>query len=121
MRLISSGIVRSRLRSPASTCATANAPFRGDERARKRRVHVSDNEHEIGVMLGEILVERRHDACRLHGMRPGADAEMAVGCRQAKLVEESRRHLLVIVLSRVNEPARHTCRLAPPSAAEQSS
>ena len=47
-----------------------DAPFRRDERARQRRVHVSDNEHEIGVMLGELGVERRHDPCRLHGMRP---------------------------------------------------
>ena len=65
-RLISSGIVRSRERSPASTWASGMLALRRDERARERRVDVTDDDDGIGLVRGDDLFEREHHRrCRL--------------------------------------------------------
>jgi hypothetical protein len=98
MRLISSGIVRSPLRSPASRCATGISSFA-----------------PTSGPLGETrLLVRDHHAAGLLGMAAAADAEVHVRPRQTKIGEEGIRHVRVVVLARM-----HDARLAPPAIRER--
>ena len=62
MRLISSGIVRSKERSPASTWPIGSSSFGGRQRGGHRRVHVARHEHDVGLRLEEHRLEPLHDA-----------------------------------------------------------
>ena len=80
----------------------------------ERRIHVADDQDDVGGMLVERLVERGHDARGLHGVAGGADFEMEVGMRHLKIAKELRRHMVVVVLPGVDESQR---RSAGPSCA----
>ena len=113
MRLISSGIVRSKLRKPGLDVGDADAEFCGDERAGERRVDVADDDHPIRAFAHENGLEGEHDASRLLGMAAGADLEVEVGTRQAEIAKESVRHRLVVVLPGVDEHLRDFVRALP--------
>ena len=81
-----------------------NASLDRDERTAQRRVDVADDEHHIGGMVVERLVERSHDAGRLHGVARGADFEMKVGFGNLEVAEELGGHVVVVVLSGVDQP-----------------
>ena len=80
--------------------------FRGNERDGRRRVDVSSDEDDVGSVLPADLLERRHDPGGLAGVRVGADLEVDVGPRHAELIEEDARHVLVVVLTGVDEEVR---------------
>ena len=54
-------------------------------------------------MLVERLVERGHDARRLHGVARRAHLEMEVGLGNLEVAEELRRHVVVVVLPGVDQ------------------
>ena len=109
-RLISSGIVRSPLRSPASRWASVQAQFFRDKRAGGGRVDVADDDDPGRPALQADALISQHDAGGLLGMRPGTDAEMQVGRRQSQLAPEYVRHLRVVMLAGMDQhrasPAR---------------
>jgi hypothetical protein len=87
MRLISSGIRRSKLRSPASTCATATPSFTA----------------EVGRGVGQNALERLHDARGLGRVRARPHAEVDVGPWELQVFEEDLRHVVVVVLPGVDQ------------------
>ena len=103
MRLISSGMRRSRLRRPCFDVGDLNPALHRDERASERRVDVADDEHHVGGMFVERLVERGHDARRLHGVTGRAHFEMQVRFGNLEVAEELRRHVVVVVLPGVHQ------------------
>ena len=113
IRLISSGIVRSNERRPASTCPIGSEQLRGGQRGGQRRVDVAGNEHDVGLGLEQHRLEALHDRGRLLRVRAGADAERVVGLADAELLEEDLGHLAVVVLARVDE---HVLELVAPPA-----
>ena len=62
IRLISSGIVRSNERSPASTCPTGMLQLGGRQRRSQRRVHVAGDEHDVRLGLEQHRLEPLHHA-----------------------------------------------------------
>ena len=109
-RLISSGIVRSPLRSPASRWASVQAQFFRDQRASGGGVDVADDDDPGRTALQAYALISQHDAGGLLGMRPGTDAEMQIGRRQSQLAPEHVRHLRVVMLAGMDQhrasPAR---------------
>ena len=103
MRLVSSGMRRLKLRSPASTCATgtrAASPRRASPPAssscRRRSARCPG-----GVPGSPPRVSR---ACgRLAAVRTRADAEVDVRARNAELLEEDVGHRRVVVLAGVDD------------------
>ena len=77
-RLISSGIVRSKLRSPASRCAIGNAELRGRERAGERRVDVARDDERDGTHVVEDLLDPLERPSRLRAVAARSDAELVV-------------------------------------------
>ena len=84
-RFTSSGMSRSRLRSPASTCAStgrtgrpllAEVDLRRHQGARRRRVDVADDDHDVGPLRLEHLLEADHHPGGLRGVRSRSDAEV---------------------------------------------
>ena len=102
-RLISSGMVRSKLRSPASTCATGYPELDRGEGGREGGVHIAYHEHQIRKRREEDRLEPSHDLCRLDRVRRRTDSEVEVGGRNLQVAEQLARHRLVIVLARVDE------------------
>ena len=86
--------------------AEGNPLLGGDERDRRRGVHVASDEDDVGPVLAADLLERRHDPGGLAGVRVGADFEVDVGPRHAELIEEDARHVFVVVLTGVHEEVR---------------
>ena len=80
-----------------------DAALHRDERARERRIHVADDEHDVGGMFVERFVERGHDARGLHGVAGRADFEVQVGLGNLQIAEELRRHVVVVVLPGVHQ------------------
>jgi hypothetical protein len=91
-RFCSSGIVQSRERSPDSTCATGIPS-----------VHVAAHDDEVGPLLEQDALEGDEREARLLAVGAGADAEEAVRPGEAEVVEDLRRHALVVVLARVHD------------------
>ena len=73
------------------------------ERPGERAVGVAVDEHEIGRQLGEHRLEGREDASRLRRVRATAGAQLALGRRHGKLLEEDPRKLVVVVLAGVHD------------------
>ena len=84
----------------------SDAELRAHERARERRVNVSNDERPIGFFFQHDRLEALHHGCRLRGVRARADAEIHVRLRQAEIVEEGVGHLRVVVLPRMNDERR---------------
>ncbi len=80
-----------------------NAELRGGQRGGERGVDIAGDNHGAGLKLGEYCLQALQRARGLHGVRAGTDAEQIVGLRQAELLEEDRRHLGVIMLTRVHQ------------------
>ena len=102
-RFISSGIVRSNERRPASTWPSGICSFDGGDRGRQRRVDVARDEHDVRLGLEQHRLEPLHDRGRLLRVRAGADAERVVGLADAELLEEDLGQLPVVVLAGMDE------------------
>ena len=98
IRFRSSGIARSPLRSPASTCATGRL---GGARpaAGRGRVRVAVDEHPVRPLRGDELLDRRPHRVDVRG----AQVEPVRGLGIPELLEEDLRHLGVPVLPRVDD------------------
>jgi hypothetical protein len=80
-----------------------NRKFRGCQRAGECGVRVSIDEHVIRPLLEEHLLDpREHCAC-LAAVRPRSNLEIHVRRRKVQAVEKDAGHLVVVVLSRVDE------------------
>ena len=106
IRLISSGIVRSKLRSPDSTWPTGISEPRRAERRGEGRVDVAGDEHEVGALGAQHRLEPLEHPRRLLAVAAGADAEHVVGLGHAELLEEDLRHRPVVVLAGVDDHRR---------------
>ena len=102
-RLISSGISRSKLRSPASTCTT------GMRFLTATRLHASveltspTTMTQDGAELVEHGLEAPHDLGRLYRVGAGTDLEIDVGRRQLEIGEQPLVHRDVVVLAGMHE------------------
>jgi len=106
-RLNSSGMVRSKDRSPASTWATltpsfaavsaqATAEFTSPTvRLSSRRSH----DHRVWPVLQQHRLEGQHDAGRLLRMAAGAHAQVDIWLGQLQVLEEHLRHVVVVMLA----------------------
>ena len=97
IRFRSSGIERSPLRSPASTCAMRHARARGRARAGERRVRVAVDEHPVGPLRSSAAAIRGRIAAASAVRRSSAVARL----REPELLEEDLRQLAVVVLAGV--------------------
>ena len=102
-RFCSSGIVQSRERSPRLDVGDADSELGGRERAGERRVHVAAHDDELGALFEEHALEGDEREAGLLPVRAGPDPEEAVRPREAEVVEDLRRHALVVVLARVDD------------------
>ena len=105
MRLISSGIVRSKLRSPASTWATRHAQLRRDQAQASVELTSPTTTTRSGRSSTTTGSKRHHHLGGLLGVGARADAQVDVGRRQPELVEEHVGHRLVVVLAGVHQHA----------------
>lgn len=96
---------------PGLDVRDGNARLRGNEGRRERGVHVSHDDDDVRALFPEHLLELHHHGGGLLRLRSAPDLEVAVGPREAELLEEDPRHLLVVVLARVHEPL-HDARAA---------
>ena len=78
MRLISSGIDRSKLRRPASTWATGMSSLTADERRRQRRVDVTVDDHDVRRLVLEHRLQGAPSVGRLVRVAARADTEAEV-------------------------------------------
>src|SRR3990172_1556339 len=83
----------------------ADQEFGGHDRASHGRVDVADHDHEVRLLLLANLLEFHHDSSGLIGVRPGANAEVNVGDRNAQVAKKNVGHAVVIVLARVDQNA----------------
>ena len=67
-RLISSGMPRSKLRSPASTCTSFDTELHGHEAAGDRAVDVAHHQHRVGLVLQHHRLEGPDDLGGLDGV-----------------------------------------------------
>jgi hypothetical protein len=112
MRLISSGICRSRLLKPHLPVAAPQAGLEvhdrypqlgADHRAGGGGVDVADHDDPIRAVLHADLLVGDHYAAGLFGMGAAADAQVEIGLGDAEVFEDRVRHVAVIVLTRVHE------------------
>ena len=94
-----------------------NVELGGRQRRRQRGVHIPHHERQVCLQCLEDGFEASHDFGRLDRVRPGPDTEVEVRRRDFELLEELRRHLIVIVLAGVHED-RSDPRIAPHRPAE---
>ena len=102
-RLCSSGIARSKLRRPASIWATGMPSFTAASAAGERRVDVAGDDAEVDLVLEQDPLDADQGLGGLLGVASRADAEEHVRPRHPELAEEDVRHLVVVVLPRVQE------------------
>ena len=89
-RLISSGIVRSKLRRPASTWPTGMPSFAATSAAASVEFTSPGTSTTSGLRLEQHRLEALHHARRLLRVRARADAEQVVRLADAELLEEDR-------------------------------
>ena len=103
-RLISSGMVRSKLRRPASTCPTGTPSFAATSAARERRVHVAGHEHEVGLAPRAATGSRRSITRAVCcACEPEPTPRKWSGSPTPSSLEEDLRHRVVVVLAGVDE------------------
>ncbi len=112
-RFVSSGRLRSKLRKPGFDVADGHAGCLGGERGGQRRIDVPRDEHQVRLRLGDHRLEPLDDAGDLLRVRPGACAEEVVRLPERELVDEHLRHLVVVVLARMDE---HVLEIVRPAA-----
>jgi len=80
-----------------------DARLRGGERAGQGRVRVAVDHDQLWLEARQREVERLKHAAGLRGGRGRAHAQLAVGRRDCQLLEEDARHVVVVVLARVDD------------------
>ena len=88
---------------PRLDVGDADAALHGHERRGEGGVDVADDDDPVRLRLGQHRLEPRHDLRGLHGVGPGAHLEVHVRGGQSELLEEDPGHLLVVVLTGVDE------------------
>ena len=102
-RLISSGIVRSKLRRPGLDVADRDPEPRRAERRGEGRVDVAGDQDQVGALGAQHRLEPLEHPGGLLAVAAGADAEHVVGLGHAELLEEDLRHRPVVVLAGVDD------------------
>ena len=102
-RLISSGIVRSKLRSPASRCAIGMPSFDGGECTGQRRVDVSRDDQRQRTHVVENLLDALECPASLGPVASRPDVQLVVGRADPQLAQEDLRHLGVVMLAGVDD------------------
>ena len=103
MRLISSGIVRSRLRKPASRCATGMPSFGADQGAGQGRIDVADDDDPIRTRRVAQPLVGDHHAAGLLRVAAAAHAEVMIRIGQTQIAEERIGHIGVVVLTGMHQ------------------
>ena len=88
---------------PRLDVGDADPELGGRERAGQRRVHVAAHDDELGALFEQHALEGDEREAGLLPVRAGPDPEEAVRPREAEVVEDLRRHALVVVLARVDD------------------
>ena len=79
------------------------AHLAGHHRGRHRRVRVAVDQHAVGLVLEDDRLQAA-DHLAGHGtVRPAANLQVDVGCRQLEVAEEGGAHRLVVVLAGVHQ------------------
>ena len=87
-RLISSGIVRSKLRSPASMWPTGIMSFEATSAAAIVEFTSPGHEHDVGLLVEQDRLQAFHHTGRLLRVRARANAEHVIGLADPELIEE---------------------------------
>jgi hypothetical protein len=103
IRLISSGIDRSRLRRPALTWAVGAPSFAVTRAHASVEFTSPTTTTSSGVQVGRQRLERRHHPAGLHGVAARARGEEVIGAADAEIGEEHVAHRRVVVLAGVHE------------------
>ncbi len=103
MRLISSGIVRSPERRPASRCATGTPSLAAARVAPSVELTSPGTTMAAGGSGASTASTPRDDGGGLRGLRARADAEVVGRLRQAELLQERAGQRAVVVLARVQD------------------
>ena len=103
IRLISSGIVRSKLRRPASMWATGISSLAAVSAAARVELTSPGTTTRSGRSATQDRLQPLHHPRRLLGVAARADLEHVVGRRHAELLEEDLRHQPVVVLAGVDD------------------
>ena len=83
-----------------------NEKLCGDDGAGHRRIHIADNDHEIGFLPEANFFELEHDARGLFSVRTGPHIQIDIGNGNTQIAEKDIRHAIVVVLAGVEEDAR---------------
>ena len=102
-RLISSGMVRSKLRRPASICTSGTFSFAATSAQATVELTSPDHYNAVGLLGKQNRFEAHHDGRGLPGVGAGAYRHEVVGRRDFEVAEELAGHDIVIVLAGVNE------------------
>src|SRR2546421_177846 len=70
----------------------------GEERGGDAGIHVTVNEHDVGMSLETYRLEALHDRGGLLRVRAGANGEIEIGLGNAATLDEALRQLDVIML-----------------------
>ena len=103
-RLISSGIVQSNERRPASTWATGMPSLAAARVAASVELTSPPTHDEVGRSSSRSALERLQHARRLRAVRSRADAQEDVGLGEPEVREHLGRQALVVVLPGVDDP-----------------
>ena len=105
-RLSSSGMPRSPLRRPASTCATGMPSLAAQSAAAMVELTSPTTTTRSGRSRSSTGSRRSSTCAVCDGVRARADAEVVVGLRQPELLEEDVAEAGVVVLAGVHEGLR---------------
>src|SRR6185437_14497079 len=87
--LISSGMVRSKLRNPASTWASRNQLFGSHQRARHGGVHIPGHQNHVRAFGPYQFAELLQDLRRLRVVCAGTDVQIVVRLTQLELIQKN--------------------------------
>ena len=97
-RLISSGMVRSKLRIPADiddgTCSLAAAKAPGE-----RGVGVAIDDHGVEPAAHKAFLDGSQHPAGLHAMPARADVQVHVGVAEVQIAKELAAHVVVVMLA----------------------
>ena len=77
----------------------------GDDTAGQRGIDIPDNHDKVRLFFNADLLKSHHDLCRLDGMGAGTGIEKVLRFRNLQVFKKSLRHLIVIMLTRMDDPA----------------
>ena len=102
-RLISSGIVQSPERRPASRWAMGMCSFAAASAQASVELTSPATTTSAGALLEQDALEGDQDLAGLLAVAAGADAQRVVGSREAEILEDLLRHPAVVVLAGVHD------------------